>query len=41
MSRRILIVVDIQNDSTCCAGVTKESHQTALKAMAGCQIEIV
>lgn len=25
----------------CCAGVTPESHQTALDAMAACQIEIV
>ena len=27
--------------SGCCAGVTPESHQTALDAMAACQIEIV
>ncbi|MBQ9118542.1 MAG: cysteine hydrolase [Lachnospiraceae bacterium] len=33
--------VTIQVDASCCAGVTKESHETALKAMAGCQIEIV
>lgn len=33
--------VTIKVDSTCCAGVTKESHQTALAAMAGCQIEII
>lgn len=26
--------------SSCCAGVTPESHQNALKAMAACQIEI-
>lgn len=25
----------------CCAGVTQESHETALQAMAACQIEIV
>lgn len=27
-------------DSSCCAGVTKESHENALKAMKACQIEI-
>ena len=27
-------------DASCCAGVTPESHRTALKAMAACQIEI-
>lgn len=33
--------VTIRVDASCCAGVTKESHEVALKAMAGCQIEIV
>lgn len=33
--------VTIKVDSSCCAGVTKESHQIALSAMAGCQIEII
>ena len=33
--------VTIKVDSACCAGVTKESHQTALAAMAGCQMEII
>lgn len=28
-------------DASCCAGVTKESHNTALEAMKMCQIEIV
>ena len=28
-------------DSSCCAGVTPESHETALKAMACCQIDII
>lgn len=28
-------------DSACCAGVTPASHQTALKAMAQCQIQIL
>lgn len=27
-------------DASCCAGVTPQSHQTALKAMEACQIEI-
>ena len=31
----------VQVDSTCCAGVTPESHQNALKAMKQCQIEIL
>lgn len=28
-------------DSSCCAGVTPESHENALKAMAMCQIDII
>lgn len=32
--------VTVKVDSGCCAGVTEESHETALKAMAGCQIEV-
>ena len=28
-------------DSSCCAGVTPESHQTALDAMAACQMNIL
>lgn len=28
-------------DASCCAGVTPESHQTALQAMRACQIEIL
>lgn len=28
-------------DASCCAGVTPESHQTALQAMRTCQIEIL
>lgn len=31
----------IQVDADCCAGVTPESHENALKAMDVCQIEIV
>ena len=33
--------VPIIVDAACCAGVTPESHETALKAMKACQIEIV
>lgn len=33
--------VPIVIDSECCAGVTVESHENALKAMAMCQMEIV
>ena len=32
--------VNISVDSSCCAGVTKKSHENALKAMEMCQIEI-
>lgn len=31
---------DIAVDAACCAGVTIESHQTALEAMRACQIDI-
>lgn len=31
----------IKVDSSCCAGVTPESHENALKAMGMCQIEIL
>ena len=33
--------VPIILDAACCAGVTPESHETALKAMKACQIDIV
>jgi len=33
--------VKITVDSSCCAGVTPESHQTALDAMKACQIHII
>jgi nicotinamidase-related amidase len=33
--------VKILIDASCCAGVTPESHETALRAMEACQIEIV
>lgn len=32
--------VKITVDAACCAGVTPESHETALRAMKACQIEI-
>jgi nicotinamidase/pyrazinamidase len=28
-------------DAACCAGVTKESHENALKAMQMCQIKVL
>ncbi|MCI9330336.1 MAG: cysteine hydrolase, partial [Ruminococcus sp.] len=28
-------------DASCCAGVTRESHEQALNAMKMCQVEIV
>lgn len=33
--------VTVKVDSACCAGVSKESHNTALSAMKACQIEVV
>jgi nicotinamidase-related amidase len=33
--------VKIIVDASCCAGVTPESHDTALRAMEACQIEII
>jgi nicotinamidase-related amidase len=33
--------VKIYVDATCCAGVTPQSHETALSAMEACQIEII
>jgi nicotinamidase-related amidase len=33
--------VKIIIDASCCAGVTPQSHETALQAMEACQIEIV
>lgn len=38
--KAILPETRILVDSQCCAGVTPESHENALKAMAACQIEI-
>ncbi len=36
ISRKFLIIVDAK----CCAGVTPESHENALKAMEACQIRL-
>ena len=33
--------IAVRVDSSCCAGVTKESHENALNAMKACQIEIL
>lgn len=33
--------VDVVIDASCCAGVTPESHKTALAAMKACQIKIL
>lgn len=33
--------VPIKVDASCCAGVTKESHDNALKAMESCQIDVI
>ena len=33
--------VPIYVDATCCAGVTPESHENALKAMEACQIKVM
>ena len=35
-----LLETPVSVDSSCCAGVTKESHQNALEAMKMCQISI-
>ena len=33
--------VEIRVDAACCAGVTPESHDNALRAMRSCQIEVI
>ena len=33
--------VPVTVDASCCAGVTPESHETALSAMEMCQIDII
>ena len=41
LAKAFLPEVPIEVDASCCAGVTPESHENALKAMASCQIQIV
>ena len=46
ISNALLIKASLQEvpicvDATCCAGVTLESHENALKAMEACQIRII
>lgn len=33
--------IQVKVDASCCAGVTPESHETALRAMQACQIEVI
>lgn len=40
LKARLYNDVDISVDATCCAGVTPESHEAALKTMEMCQINI-
>ena len=39
--KAVLPDTKISVDSSCCAGVTLQSHENALKAMAMCQVEIL
>lgn len=41
IAKAFLPEVPIYVDAACCAGVTKESHENALKAMAVCQVHII
>ena len=41
MTKGALPEVPVQVRASCCAGVSPESHETALRAMAACQIEIL
>ena len=41
LAKAALPEVPITVDASCCAGVTPESHENALKAMEMCQIDIV
>ncbi len=40
IAKAALPEVTVKVDSSCCAGVTPESHDTALLAMKACQIEV-
>jgi len=41
LAKAALPEVPVLVDASCCAGVTPASHETALQAMAACQIEII
>lgn len=41
LAKACLPEVPIRVDSACCAGVTPQSHETALAAMRMCQIEVI
>lgn len=41
IAKAFLPEVPLIVDSSCCAGVTPESHENALKAMAACQVKIL
>ena len=41
IAKAFLPEVPIMVDASCCAGVTVESHQTALRAMEACQVKII
>lgn len=41
LAKAFLPEVPIIVDASCCAGVTPESHETALKAMEVCQIKVI
>lgn len=41
LTKAALPEVTVSVDAGCCAGVTKESHETALAAMKGCQTDVL
>lgn len=41
LAKAHLLDTTIQVDASCCAGVTPESHENALKAMEMCQIDVI
>ena len=41
MIKAFLPEIPLKVDASCCAGVTAESHENALKAMEVCQVEII
>jgi hypothetical protein len=40
LTKAYLPEVKLSVDASCCAGVTPQSHRTALEAMKACQVEI-